>query len=122
LVRLSEADRPSGVQAEVLRAVQNLVVLMDEHFLVHTAIHKAVLRLLRNCAGDDLQEQLDGRKVMGAASTVASRPISEYEEDRECIISEFLGTILSHNSCQPPLHPLQSHKNLSRIVNDLLPR
>ncbi|KAF5380831.1 hypothetical protein D9615_003944 [Tricholomella constricta] len=81
LVRLSEADRPSGIQAEVLRAVQNMVVLMDEQFLVHSAVHRAVLRLLRNCAGDDLQEQLDGRKVMGAArNSVQSQP-SEYEED-----------------------------------------
>ncbi|GLB34967.1 putative retinoic acid induced 16-like protein [Lyophyllum shimeji] len=81
LVRLSETDRPSGIQAEVLRAVQNMVVLMDEQFLVHSAVHRAVLRLLRNCAGDDIQEQLDGRKVLGAArSSVQSQP-SEYEED-----------------------------------------
>ncbi|KZT11362.1 uncharacterized protein LAESUDRAFT_734232 [Laetiporus sulphureus 93-53] len=82
LVKLSEADRPFGAQAEVLRAVQNMVVLLDEQFLVHSAVHKAVLRLLRNCVGDDIQEQLDGRnKVMGAAgNAVRSRP-SEYEED-----------------------------------------
>ncbi|KAH0583887.1 hypothetical protein H2248_009481 [Termitomyces sp. 'cryptogamus'] len=81
LVRLSETDRPSGIQAEVLRAVQNMVVQMDEQFLVHSAVHRAVLRLLRNCVGDDIQEQLDGRKVMGAAkSSVQSRP-SEYEQD-----------------------------------------
>lgn len=83
LVRLSETDRPFGIQAEVLRAVQNMVVLLDEQFLVHSAVHKAVLRLLRSCVGDDLQEQLDGRtkKVMGAAdATVRTQP-SEYEED-----------------------------------------
>ncbi|KAJ7219259.1 Retinoic acid induced 16-like protein-domain-containing protein [Mycena pura] len=82
LVRLSETDRPSGIQAEVLRAVQNMVVLLDEQFLVHSAVHRAVLRLLRNCAGDDLQEQLDGKnKVMGAArSAIRSQP-SEYEQD-----------------------------------------
>ncbi|KAG6911518.1 hypothetical protein DXG01_014592 [Tephrocybe rancida] len=81
LVRLSETDRPSGIQAEVLRAVQNMVVLMDEQFLVHSAVHRAVLRLLRNCAGDDIQEQLDGHKVMGAArSSVQGQP-SEYEQD-----------------------------------------
>ncbi|KAG5652746.1 hypothetical protein H0H81_003887 [Sphagnurus paluster] len=83
LVRLSETDRPSGIQAEVLRAVQNMVVLMDEQFLVHSAVHRAVLRLLRNCAGDDLQEQLDGRKVMGAARTSVQSQPSEYEEDYE---------------------------------------
>ncbi|PPR06648.1 hypothetical protein CVT26_001190 [Gymnopilus dilepis] len=82
LVRLSENDRPAGIQAEVLRAVSNMVVLLDEQFLVHTAVHKAVLRLLRNCAGDDIQEQLDGRKqLMGAARNVVRAPPSEHEED-----------------------------------------
>ncbi|KAI6167033.1 Retinoic acid induced 16-like protein-domain-containing protein [Pisolithus thermaeus] len=82
LVRLSEADRPLGIQAEVLRAVQNMVILMDEQFLVHSAVHKAVLRLLRNCVGDDIHEQLDGRhKVMGAAKNVARSQPSEYELD-----------------------------------------
>ncbi|KAG6877710.1 hypothetical protein C0993_004805 [Termitomyces sp. T159_Od127] len=81
LVRLSETDRPFGIQVEVLRAVQNMVVLMDEQFLVHSAVHRAVLRLIRNCVGDDIQEQLDGYKVMGAAkSSVQSQP-SEYEQD-----------------------------------------
>ncbi|CDO68335.1 hypothetical protein BN946_scf184799.g62 [Trametes cinnabarina] len=82
LVKLSEADRPFGIQAEVLRAVQNMVVLLDEQFLVHSAVHKAVLRLLRNCVGDDLQEQLDGRnKPMGAAGNASRTQPSEYEED-----------------------------------------
>ncbi|KAI0721715.1 Retinoic acid induced 16-like protein-domain-containing protein [Cerioporus squamosus] len=82
LVKLSEADRPFGIQAEVLRAVQNMVVLLDEQFLVHSAVHKAVLRLLRNCVGDDLQEQLDGRnKPMGAAGNTTRTQPSEYEED-----------------------------------------
>ncbi|CAL1704775.1 unnamed protein product [Somion occarium] len=82
LVKLSEADRPAGIQAEVLRAVQNMVVLLDEQFLVHSAVHKAVLRLLRNCVGDDIQEQLDGRnRKMGAAGNAVRSQPSEYEED-----------------------------------------
>ena len=84
LVRLSEADRPFGIQAEVLRAVANMVVLLDEQFLVHSAVHKAVLRLLRGCVGDQIEEQVDGRvKPMGAASNVVRSTPSEYEEDRE---------------------------------------
>ena len=83
LVRLSESDRPFGVQLEVLRSVQNMVVLLDEQFLVHSAIHKAILRLLRTCIGDDIQEQLDGRnRSMGAAGTSVKSQPSEYEEDR----------------------------------------
>jgi hypothetical protein len=82
-VRLSEPDKPSGIQLEVLRAVQSMVVLLDEQFLVHSAVHKAVLRLLRICVGDSIQEQLDGgTKVMGAAGTANRRSPSEYEEDR----------------------------------------
>lgn len=84
LVRLSEADRPFGIQAEVLRAVANMVVLLDEQFLVHSAVHKAILRLLRGCVGDQIEEQVDGRaKPMGAASNAARSTPSEYEEDRE---------------------------------------
>jgi hypothetical protein len=86
LVRLAEPDRPSGIQAEVLRTVQNMVVLMDEQFLVHSAVHRAVLRLLRNCVGDDIQEQLDGRnRVMGAAKNAIRSEPSDYELDRECL-------------------------------------
>lgn len=82
-MRLSEPDRPSGIQVEVLRTVQSMVVLLDEQFLVHSAVHRAVLRLLRTCVGDDIQEQLDGRRrVMGAARTASRTAITEYEEDR----------------------------------------
>ena len=84
LVKLSEPDRPFGIQAEVLRSVQNMVVLLDEQFLVHSAVHKAVLRLLRNCVGEDVQEHLDGRnRVMGAAGASTRGSPSEYEEDRK---------------------------------------
>ena len=97
LVRLSESDRPAGIQAEVLRAVSNMVELLDEQFLVHTAVHKAVLRLLRNCVGDDLQEQLDGRnKLMGAARDVARAQPSEHEEDCNAVFFSCLN--LSHFS------------------------
>ncbi|GJJ12443.1 hypothetical protein Clacol_006685 [Clathrus columnatus] len=82
LVRLSETDRPFGIQALVLRSIANLVVLLDEQFLVHSVVHKAVLRLLRNCVGDQIEEQVDGKaKLMGAASNPKRVPPSEYEED-----------------------------------------
>jgi len=61
-----------------------MVVLLDEQFLVHSAVHRAVLRLLRTCVGDDIQDQLDGRnKVMGAARNVIRAQPSEHEEDCE---------------------------------------
>ena len=73
-----------------------MVVLLDEQFLVHSAVHKAVLRLLRNCVGDDLQEQLDGRnKPMGAAGNTTRTQPSEYEEDCACICQVYIH-ILTH--------------------------
>ncbi|CAE6447725.1 unnamed protein product [Rhizoctonia solani] len=82
LVSLSEADRPFGIQAEVLKIVGNLVVLMDEQFLVHAAVHKAVLRLLRVCVGDLIDEMpSSSSKAMGAASVSQRTSIANYEED-----------------------------------------
>jgi hypothetical protein len=123
LVKLSEPDRPSGIQAEVLRAVQNMVVLLDEQFLVHSAVHRAVLRLLRNCVGDDIQEQLDGRnKVMGAAKGAVRSQPSEYEEDRESIQSlKCQLTDLSYNSGQLTVYPLQPYTNIPGVAYDIFP-
>ena len=109
LVKLSEPDRPFGIQVEVLRSVQNMVVLLDEQFLVHSAVHKAVLRLLRNCVGEDVQEHLDGRnRVMGAAGASTRGPPSEYEEDREWINVIILSVTTQYRVCsrQSAVHPV----------------
>jgi hypothetical protein len=63
-----------------------MIVSLDEQFLVHSAVHKAIIRLLRTCAGDELQERIDGRrgnKAMGAASAGSRATPGEYEEDRQ---------------------------------------
>jgi hypothetical protein len=89
-------------------------VLLDEQFLVHSAVHKAVLRLLRNCVGEDVQEYLDGRnRIMGAAGASTRGSPSEYEEDRQCISSFSLVTAqLRERSRQPVVHFVQSHQDL----------
>ncbi|EJT96847.1 hypothetical protein DACRYDRAFT_59996 [Dacryopinax primogenitus] len=80
LVRLSSNDLPFGIKTEVVRAMLNLVVLMDEHFLVHSTVHKAVLRLLRSCVRDESRSFDGGTKARGAAGASRGRP-SDYEED-----------------------------------------
>ena len=88
LIRLSEFDRPAGILAEVLRTVSNMVVLLDEQFLIHSVVHKAIIRLLRVCAGDELQDKIDGRnKVMGAAAQAVRPPPSEYELDCKILLA-----------------------------------
>lgn len=79
VVRLSESDRPFGAQAEVLSTIIKLVSCLDEHFLVHSAVHKAIIRLLRICVGDEIQETVDGSRPMGAAGTSVHADPSEYE-------------------------------------------
>lgn len=79
LVRLSETDRPFGVQAEALSTIIKLVSALDEHFLVHAVVHKAVIRLLRVCVGDEIQEPIDGSRPLGAAGSSVHADPSEYE-------------------------------------------
>lgn len=99
-----------------------MVVLLDEQFLVHSAVHRAVLRLLRTCVGDDIQEQLDGRsRVMGAAGNAIRGQPSEYEEDRMLALllnPSRLTTVFY--SGQPSLHIMQSDSDISRAVDDIL--
>lgn len=84
LVRLARDDLPFGVQALVLRSVASMVSMLDEHFLVHTAVHRPILKLLKICVGDELVESLDtGNRAMGAASSSERSKPSQYEEDRE---------------------------------------
>lgn len=82
LVRLSERDKPFGIQAEVLRTISQMVVQLDERFLVHTGVHKAVIRLLRTCVGDEIPETPIATKSLGAAGSSSRISPSEYEEDR----------------------------------------
>jgi hypothetical protein len=60
-----------------------MVVLLDEEFLVHSAVHKAIIRLLRACTSDEFQDKVDGKgKVMGAAAEIARAASADYELDR----------------------------------------
>ncbi|KAG9003238.1 hypothetical protein FRB93_011151 [Tulasnella sp. JGI-2019a] len=81
LVRLSESDRPFGIQAEVLRTISTMVVQLDERFLVHTGVHKAVIRLLRTCVGDEIPDGPTAVKSLGAAGSSTRISPSDYEED-----------------------------------------
>lgn len=61
----------TNAAAEVLRAVNNLVVLLSERFLVHNAVHRPLRRLLRSCVGDAPVEKVDGEKrAFGAAGAL----------------------------------------------------
>ncbi|KAF7727094.1 hypothetical protein EC973_008057 [Apophysomyces ossiformis] len=59
LVHVSEkSDYPVGVRGEAIRTVASMVDLLDDRFLVHNAVHKPTLRLLRFCVLDERQSEL----------------------------------------------------------------
>lgn len=65
-----------------------MVVQLDERFLVHTGVHKAVIRLLRTCVGDEIPDNPVVTKSLGAAGSSSRISLSEYEEDRTYSIPE----------------------------------
>ncbi|KAI8889837.1 hypothetical protein K501DRAFT_328960 [Backusella circina FSU 941] len=53
-----KADYPVGFRGEAIRTIASMVDLLDERFLVHNAVHKPTIKLLRFCVLDDLQSEL----------------------------------------------------------------
>jgi hypothetical protein len=70
LVRLSLPDLPRGIKGEVIRLFSNLLVLLDERFVVHNAVHKPLVRLLRSCVQPEDGDNMGWRTAD-----------PEYEED-----------------------------------------
>ncbi|KAF9312704.1 hypothetical protein BG003_006013 [Podila horticola] len=50
LVNNSEADQPRGIIGETIRTIAGMINLLDDRFLVHNAVHKPTVKLLRTCA------------------------------------------------------------------------
>jgi hypothetical protein len=53
-----KADYPVDFRGEAIRTIASMVDLLDERFLVHNAVHKPTIKLLRFCVLDDLQSEL----------------------------------------------------------------
>lgn len=54
LVTVSEKeDNPVGIREETIRTVASMIDLLDDRFLVHNAVHKPTIKLLRFCVLDD---------------------------------------------------------------------
>ncbi|KAI7848251.1 Retinoic acid induced 16-like protein-domain-containing protein [Circinella umbellata] len=57
LVSVAEkADYPTGMRGETIRTVANMVDLLDDRFLVHNAVHRPTVKLLRFCVLDQQQQ------------------------------------------------------------------
>ncbi|PHZ13468.1 uncharacterized protein RHIMIDRAFT_312679 [Rhizopus microsporus ATCC 52813] len=59
LVNVAEkADYPIGFRGEAIRTIASMVDLLDDRFLVHNAVHKPTIKLLRFCVLSDRLSQL----------------------------------------------------------------
>ncbi|KAI9252628.1 Retinoic acid induced 16-like protein-domain-containing protein [Sporodiniella umbellata] len=59
IVNVAErADFPIGFRGEAIRLIASMVDLLDDRFLVHNAVHKPTIKLLRFCVLDDHQSEL----------------------------------------------------------------
>lgn len=59
LVNMSEKmDYPEGIRGEAIRTIASMVDLLDDRFLVHNAVHKPTIKLLRFCVLDERQSEL----------------------------------------------------------------
>ncbi|KAK3808656.1 MAG: Retinoic acid induced 16-like protein-domain-containing protein [Benniella sp.] len=50
LVNNAEGDEPKGIMGETIRTIASMINLLDDRFLVHNAVHKPTVKLLRTCA------------------------------------------------------------------------
>ncbi|KAI9482932.1 MAG: Retinoic acid induced 16-like protein-domain-containing protein [Benjaminiella poitrasii] len=55
---VEKADYPVGIRGEAIRTVASMIDLLDDRFLVHNAVHRPTIKLLRFCVLDDRQSEL----------------------------------------------------------------
>ncbi|KAL7333401.1 hypothetical protein PS15p_202305 [Mucor circinelloides] len=74
LVNVSEKmDYPEGIRGESIRTIASMVDLLDDRFLVHNAVHKPTIKLLRFCVLDERQSELDHEDLVDLMYTICSK-------------------------------------------------
>lgn len=74
LVNAAEkADYPVGFRGETIRMIANMVDLLDDRFLVHNAVHRPTVRLLRFCVLDDTQSELNHEDLVDLMYIICSK-------------------------------------------------
>ncbi|KAG2195965.1 hypothetical protein INT47_007101 [Mucor saturninus] len=74
LVNVSEKmDYPEGIRGEGIRTIASMVDLLDDRFLVHNAVHKPTIKLLRFCVLDERQSELDHEDLVDLMYIICSK-------------------------------------------------
>ncbi|TKY86719.1 hypothetical protein EX895_004359 [Sporisorium graminicola] len=82
LVHLSVDDRPKGIRGETIRALKDLIILLDEKFLSRRAANKPISQLIQLCLDEDaVRYQLDDDSFDASNAPPAAAQGNDYEED-----------------------------------------
>ncbi|CEP17900.1 hypothetical protein [Parasitella parasitica] len=74
LVNVTEKmDYPEGIRGESIRTIASMVDLLDDRFLVHNAVHKPTIKLLRFCVLDERQSELDHEDLVDLMYIICSK-------------------------------------------------
>ncbi|KAF9353587.1 hypothetical protein BGX26_008660 [Mortierella sp. AD094] len=53
----AEGDKPRGIIGETIRTMASMINLLDDRFLVHNAVHKPTVKLLRTCCAPGIEPE-----------------------------------------------------------------
>lgn len=84
LVHLSVDNRPKGIRGETIRALKDLIILLDEKFLSRQAANKPISQLIQLCLDEDsVRFQLDDDSFDAIASNAppSAAEDPDHEED-----------------------------------------
>ncbi|KAI9631978.1 Retinoic acid induced 16-like protein-domain-containing protein [Dioszegia hungarica] len=103
LVKSSEPDRPHGIKGEVVRSLNNLVVLLSDRFLNHHAVHGPLRRLLRSCVGDNpIEGEVEtSKRIFGAAGMEVRKRGTDAETEADVV--DLMCILCSKMRACPPL-------------------
>ncbi|SPO24746.1 uncharacterized protein UTRI_01718_B [Ustilago trichophora] len=96
LVHLSVDDRPKGIRGETIRALKDLIILLDEKFLSRQAANKPISQLIQLCLDEDaarFQLDDDSFDASGSGTTTAASADTDYEEDLVDLMSHIASRI-----------------------------
>lgn len=109
LVSIAEkADYPVGIRGESIRNIASMIDLLDDRFLVHNAVHKPTIKLLRFCVLDDRQSELYSDDLVDLMYIICSKIhgfpalLNIFFHDKHWL------TTPQKNSGAPAEHPLEN--------------
>ncbi|CEP16382.1 hypothetical protein [Parasitella parasitica] len=73
VINAEKADYPVGIRGEAIQMINSMIELLDDRFLVHNAVHKPTIKLLRFCVLDDRQSELYSDSLVDLMYTICSK-------------------------------------------------